>query len=138
MHGSIRSRLEDLLTAEQPAAGREAMTAHLSSCPECLSELEEMKAQARMFRSLRAPESAEPMPGFYARVLQRIEERTKESIWAWFVYSPIATRFAYASLTMVVLLGSYMLAQESRDGHLSGQQSTLAQTLHYAAPVEGS
>jgi len=136
MHGFIRDKLETLLRAGQQKAGLDQpVIEHLSSCSECSSEFEIMKAQAELLQSLRAPEGVELLPGFYARVMQRIEERAKESIWAAFV-SPFGTRLAYASLTIAVLLGSYVVARESRDGHLGGQRM-IAQNVQYDAPVFG-
>ncbi len=137
MHGSMRDDLEDLLAA-RGAAGEQAEAAkHLSSCAGCSAELASMKAQAELLKSLRAPEGLEPAPGFYARVLQRIEERAKDSMWAAFIYSPFAKRLVYASLTVAVMLGTYVVTQESRDGHLGGE-SMVAQQLHDDPPVVGS
>jgi hypothetical protein len=96
-----------------------------------------MKAQSEFMRSLRALEEVEPSPGFYARVMQRIEERAKDSIWAVFIYSPSAKRLAYASLTIAIMLGTYVIAQESRDGHL-WSAPVMAQQFHRNLPVEGS
>ena len=96
-----------------------------------------MQAQAELIRTLRAAEEVEPAPGFYARVLQRIEERAKESIWAVFVDSPFGKRLAYSSLLLAVLLGSYVITQEKRDGHL-GEPPIIAQSVHQDALVAGS
>ena len=130
MHRSTRDHLESLLAG----AGERTPEGHLSSCQACSSAVDAMRAQAVLLRSLRTPEEAEPAPGFYARVMQRIEERAKDSIWAVFVYSPFGKRLAYASLTIAVLLGSYVVAQESRDGHLLGE-NMVAQDIRYDAPV---
>jgi hypothetical protein len=96
-----------------------------------------MKAQSEMLRSLRAPEGIGPAPGFYARVMQRIEDRAKESIWAAFVYSSFSRRLVYASLSLALILGTYVITQESRDGHLQND-AALVQDVHYDAPVVGS
>lgn len=96
-----------------------------------------MKAQSELLQSLRAPEQLEPAPGFYARVLQRIEERTKDSIWAVFIYSPFSKRLVYASLTVALMLGAYVVAQETRDGHLGGPRM-VAQQWHDDPLVAGS
>ena len=136
MHGSIRDRLEDLLGADRSVLRRDEIGEHVSSCSECSSELETMRQQAQMLRSLKAPGEFEPSAGFYARVMQRIEERTKDSIWSAFIYSAFGTRLAYASFALVVVLGSYVVAHESRDGHLHGE-SMIAQSFHYDAPVTG-
>ena len=117
MHGPIRDRLEDLLSQGQETAGERDLE-HLSQCRECLAELHSMQTQASMLKSLRAHAELEPAPGFYARVMQRIEERAKETIWAALAGSPLFSKFAYASLTLVLVLGSYVIASETRDGHL--------------------
>lgn len=136
MHGSIRDRLEDLLRAESSAGSHEGLGEHLASCAGCSAELAAMKAQAAMLKKLRAPEESEPAPGFYARVLQRIEERGDRSIWSVFIDSPFGRRLAYASLTVAIVLGSYVVTQENRDGHLGGV-NMMAQDVHYDAPVMG-
>jgi predicted anti-sigma-YlaC factor YlaD len=138
MHRSIQDRLEALLANRGNAVRPEEANAHLSSCAECASELTTMQRQADMLASLRAPEEVEPTPGFYARVLQRIEERAKISIWATFAYSAFAKRLTYASLTLAVMLGTYVVTEEARDGHLLGRQTVIASTSHYDPPVTGS
>jgi hypothetical protein len=136
MHGSIRDRLEDLLGAGQ-STGHDDGSNHLSSCLECSTEIQKMRAQSEMLRLLRAPEEVEPAAGFYARVIQRIEERAKESIWAAFIYSRFANRLVYASLAVALVLGSYVIAQESRDGHL-GTHGMVAENVPSGAPVFGN
>src|SRR5579875_3227337 len=115
MHGSVRDRLENLLSAGLSESERRKVEEHLSSCAECSSEFKAMKAQSEMFRSLRAPEEVEPTAGFYARVMQRIEERTSASIWSVFIDSPFGKRLAYASLAIALLLGTYLVTAESED-----------------------
>ena len=137
MHGSIRDRLEDLLAGKRTVAAEEDMVRHLSSCVSCGEQLAAMKAQSEMLQLLRAPEELEPAPGFYARVLQRIEERAKTSIWSVLIYSPFGKRLVYASLSLTLLLGAYVVAQESRDGHLGGS-NVFAQSTHEDVPVVGS
>ncbi|MBV9406898.1 MAG: hypothetical protein JO211_16235 [Acidobacteriaceae bacterium] len=137
MHGSIRDRLEDLLATRGAAGKDEALGAHLERCAECAAEVGTMRAQAELLRVWEAPEEMEPAPGFYARVLQRIEERAKDSMWAAFLYSPFTKRLVYASLTTALLLGTYVITQETRDGHLTGER-IVAQDVHEDAPVFGS
>jgi hypothetical protein len=93
-----------------------------------------MKAQSELFHSLRAPEEMEPVVGFYARVLQTIEDRARHSIWAGFIYSPVRTRLAYMSLSLAVLLGVYVVAQETNESHLE-QRRVVAQQFHSGASV---
>ena len=116
MHGPTRDRLEELLNEATYATRVEpALRDHVSECGECKLEVNEMRAQAEWIRSLKATEELEPAPGFYARVLQRIEERAKRSIWYGLVYSPIGKRLAYASLSLALVLGFYVIAAEETD-----------------------
>ena len=133
MHGSIRNELESLLEGK---ADRGAVKQHISSCSECAGEVAAMRTQSDLFRSLKPGEEVEPAAGFYARVLQRIEERTKDSIWAVFVYSPFGKRFALASLSVALLLGSYVVAEEKLDGHLTAHADAVEQ-VHYDVPMDG-
>ena len=77
-----------------------------------------MRATAEQLRELKSSEDVEPAAGFYARVLQRIEQRAKISEWGAFLYSPFSKRLAYASLSAALILGAYVLTAESQDGHL--------------------
>lgn len=137
MHRSIRDRLEDLLATRGVAAKDQDVNAHLSSCIECSSELSFMQAQAGLVKALCVPEEMEPAPGFYARVVQRIEERAKDSMWGALICSPFTKRLVYSSLTVAVMLGTYVITQETRDGHLLGSQAVIAQNTHYDPPVVG-
>jgi hypothetical protein len=132
MHGSIRIELENLL--EGRGSTGEAQQ-HLKSCRACATAVDVMQEQTQLFSSLRAGEDIEPAGGFYARVMQRIEERAKDSIWAVFVYSPFGKRLALASLSVAVLLCSYVVAAEKLDGHLTAESAV--QQVHYDVPVEG-
>jgi hypothetical protein len=96
-----------------------------------------MKAHSELLHRLRAPEDMEPAAGFYARVRQLIEDRAKDSIWIDFIYSSFAKRLTYVSLAATLLLGSYVISQEVRDGDLTGA-GIVAQQLHNDAPVTGS
>ncbi len=131
MHGSIRDELETLL---EGGASAGEVKRHLQSCGACATEVDGMRNQIEMFHSLRAGEEMEPAGGFYARVMQRIEER-KDSIWAVFVYSPFGKRLALASLSLAVLLCSYVVAEEKLDGHLTAESAV--RQVHYDVPVEG-
>ena len=134
MPGSIRKEL----IRDGWDKNSEALHSHLSSCRECSTEVNAMRAHSALLQGLRAPEEAEPAAGFYARVLQRIEERAKQSIWAVFIYSPFAKRLTYASFALAVLLGSYVVAEESRDGHLTAPVTMVAGGAHFDPPVVGS
>ena len=69
--------------------------------------------------------------------MQRIEERTKDSIWSVFIDSPFGKRLAFTSLAIAALLGGYVVTLEARDGHLGGH-NIVAQQIDGEAPCFGS
>ena len=95
-----------------------------------------MKAQAEMLKTLRSPAEVEPAPGFYARVMQRVEEGVRVSMWGAFATSRFGTRLVYASLTLAVVLGSYVVAENNQDAYV-GRHGMLARSVHLDAPVFG-
>lgn len=133
MHGAIRNRLEDLLANEHVADGTQ-ITDHLASCNECRVELDAMTEQSKFLRLLRPPEPVEPAAGFYARVMQRIEESARISIWAALAYSRASSRIVYVTLTLALVLGGYVIASETRDGDLTTGPNLVA---HVDATVTG-
>ena len=145
MHAPIRDGLEDLLQRDDPHEGSRELAVHLSRCDECSSEVRAMREQSVQFGSFRAQESAEPSAGFYARVLQRIDERQNDSIWGLFIESPFSKRLAVASLTIAIALGSYVVTQENRESGsrtasliAADYRSSQDNGLHYDMLVMGS
>ena len=148
MHGSTRDRLEELLAGgvRQNAANAGSQgvhpepDGHVHGCLECSSELNTMREQAEWMRRLRPAAELEPAPGFYARVLQRIEDRAKRSIWYGLVYSPAGKRLAYASLSLALVLGLYVLAAEQMDRpavtHRAVMQRTVPEVSGANTPAE--
>jgi hypothetical protein len=135
MHGPVREKLEDLLHADQ---GQAKLVEHLAGCAECSSQLAAMKSQSRHLAALRAPENMEPSPGFYARVLQRIEEYEIDSFWAFFGDSPFGRRLAAASLTIALALGTYVVFQTADAPLIHQKIVAIDGKLHYDFPVVGS
>jgi len=111
MHEPIKKGLEDFL---QGSGGPEFM-AHLKACPDCRVEAERMREQAAMVRLLCVEEETSPTPGFYARVAARIEAQESSSIWSVLLQPVFGRRLMYACLTMVVLLGTYLVTIESSE-----------------------
>jgi predicted anti-sigma-YlaC factor YlaD len=116
MHRVIQDRLEDVLAESHV----EACAAHLAECGECRNEVEAMRSQARLLRALKA--EAEPRPGFYARVMERIEAQGPRSIWNVFSDSPFGRRIAVASMALALLGGLYLVTSEQMaDQNLTGR-----------------
>ncbi len=124
MHRIIRDHLEEVLTglgsAPEHPAGK-----HLTECAECRDAVAAMQAQAAVLRQWRTAEveNAEPRPGFYARVLERIEAQGPGSVFTLFFDSLFARRIAMASLAMALLLGVYVISSEQKAVETAGAGS---------------
>jgi anti-sigma factor RsiW len=116
MHRVIQDHLEEVLSespGDQNSPGVAHLAAHLAECEECREEVADMRLQASMLRALRAPKALEesPRPGFYARVMERVEAHPA-SIWQLFFDSVLARRIAIASMALVVLFSVYLVSSE--------------------------
>ena len=111
MHGMIRDRLEEVLANGKDLAGE---FAHLDECAECRDEIAAMREQRGLLHSFRVNEELEPRPGFYARVMERIEAEGATSIWKLFSESAFGRRVAVASMALALLLGVYLVTSEQR------------------------
>jgi predicted anti-sigma-YlaC factor YlaD len=125
MHRLIRDHLEvvlaasraELVEAKSPAAAHiNQEAAHLNECEQCRAEVEAMRRQAETLRELRT--DAEPQPGFYARVMERIETQGALSIWNVFFDSPFGRRIAVASMVLALILGVYLVTSERMVDHV--------------------
>jgi len=134
MHQHVRENLEEYLRGvggpfQKPLPPD--VEKHLDACGECQTELKEFERQTVALRSLRTPEDAEPRPGFYARVMQRIDEaRATSSVWAAFLEPLFAKRLALASAALVVLIGTYLFSTEPHDLGVP-QPTTLVQKADF-------
>jgi hypothetical protein len=113
MHRLIRDHLEVVLADSPGANSPEA--AHVNECEECRGEVEAMRKQAETLRALSA--DLEPQPGFYARVMERIETQGALSIWSVFFDSPFGRRIAVASMALALILGLYLVTSEAMPDH---------------------
>lgn len=114
MHQPIKDNLEEYLKGSARQVPQ-AFHAHLEACEDCASELRLLEMQATMLRSLRSVGDVEPESGFYARVMGRIEEQGRGSIWSVFLQPSFGRRLAIASAALVVLLGTYLVTTEPGD-----------------------
>jgi anti-sigma factor RsiW len=129
MHEPVIESLEEILRGDTPAP---SASAHLSGCDACRRELAAMVAQNDLFRALRLSEPPEPSPGFYARVINRVETQTRPSVWSVFGDSLFARRLTYASMTLLVLLGTVFMSSEMRSPVLvNGPETIIANDDQY-------
>jgi predicted anti-sigma-YlaC factor YlaD len=125
MHRLIHDHLEEVLQEDDVLLDDEVLLesnrkntpafAHLAECGECREEVAAMRRHASMLRTLRPPQSADaeaPRPGFYARVMERIEAQRPIDIWQLFFDSSIGRRVAIASMALAVLFSVYLVSSE--------------------------
>jgi len=121
MHREIRDHIEEVLADSKPFGagssgdyGLKDTQEHLAQCSDCRAEVESMQEQAALLHELRVPEgfAADPRPGFYARVMERIEAEGPISIWNLFIESAFGRRIAVASLALALLVGVYLVTSE--------------------------
>ena len=94
-----------------------------------------MEEQTLLLQSLRITEEVDPMPGFYARVVERIDRQRPASFWDLLVNPLFNRQLAAASLALLLLLGVYVvqngvldspnipariIAVENKDAHMLG------------------
>jgi predicted anti-sigma-YlaC factor YlaD len=130
MHRVIQDHLEQVLAESHV----QECDSHLNQCDECRGEVEAMRKQARLLRELRA--EAEPRPGFYARVMERIEAQRPISIWNVFSDSPFGRRIAVASMALALLAGVYLVTSEQMAEQAIASNPTV-QFLSDRLPEEG-
>ena len=102
MHKPTLEGLEQYLAGRMTSSAAEACSRHLDQCVECRRIVAAMQAQCGMVRALRS--EAEPSPGFYARVMDRIEAQAANSFWGAFLEPFFSRGFVYASLALMMVL----------------------------------
>lgn len=116
MHAPTQDGLEGYL-AGKPGA---EFLQHLAGCGECKELIGKMKDHAELFRSLRPEVEMDPPPGFYARVMDRIEAQKSISIWSVFLEPLFAKRLVYASAVLTVVLGLMLFTSPKDEPIVAG------------------
>jgi hypothetical protein len=109
MHEPIRARLEVYL--ENPEGVGREFEEHLAECRECAGELKGLAEVSGLVRVLRVSNS-DPDPGFYGRVMGRIEEQAKPSVWSILHDTAFGWRVAVASAAMALVMAGYLVTTE--------------------------
>jgi hypothetical protein len=104
---------------------------------ETREEVDRFAETAAWLRTLRAPTSTEPDPGFYSRVMERVGAQRDTSIWSAFLNPQFSQRLAVASLCLLVLLGVTLFTSDSRPAMVaSGAEAMEPPEYVLAAPEE--
>jgi hypothetical protein len=112
MHEIIRDHLEEHLRSTAASSRLLEFHAHLAECGECRDAVVRMEETAIQLRTLRFGADFELAPGFFARVMETIEAGKRPTVWSLLLDPIFGKRLVYASLTLVILLGTYMFSTE--------------------------
>ena len=134
MHQTIRDRLEDYLEGACSSEAKRALDEHLEKCAACRDEVALMKAQSAMLQDLRLAEKTDPAPGFYARVMNRIEVRRTVSFWNLLLDPVFGRRLVYATLTAVLVMGTYLATTEPVPTTLASAAAEATPEIELARP----
>ncbi len=124
MHEPIKDNLEIYLNGCRDKIPQE-FHAHLKECEACANELKLLEIHSEMLRALRHDEDVEPRAGFYARVMEQIEDQRQSSIWTVFLEPRFGRRLAVASAALVLLLATYLVTTEPGGVQLAPQSQVV-------------
>lgn len=113
MHELIKCHLEDFLRGGSKKKIPLEFNAHLRECEGCRESVIEMQDQSLVLRALAAPAGIDPAPGFYGRLVDRIETQQNTSIWNIFLDPVFGRRLVAASAMMACLLCGYLAFTET-------------------------
>ncbi|MGI8741924.1 MAG: zf-HC2 domain-containing protein [Bryobacteraceae bacterium] len=137
MHQPIRDHLEAYLRDSEDRRIPREFHAHLAACPSCEADLRGVANHALQLRDFRRAEQLEPRGGFYARVLNRIEEqRASSSFWSLFLEPALGKRLAYACGALVLVLGTYLVSTEPGT-QMGGQNQDQNVVISQSQPSSG-
>lgn len=86
-----------------------------------------------LLQTLRCTEDVAPRPGFYAKVMDRIEAQQKSSIWSIFLEPVFSKRLAFASMAMILLLGVALFNANPQDDEDGMVATGPAPTISYGS-----
>lgn len=111
MDRHIRDNLEDYMRgAMEPGRLAEFERRLAASSDQERREIAAFRQHAEMIREAYCvSEEALPAPGFYGRVIQRIQSQRSTSIWTAFLEPQFSRRLAFASLALLMLMSLTML-----------------------------
>jgi anti-sigma factor RsiW len=136
MHSLVKEHLEELLDAQGIRTSDAGVDSHLAGCHACRRELDALRAQAVIFQSLRPSTGAEPHPGFYARLMDRIEAQQRPNFWGAFLEPGFSRRIVFASLIFLVLFGGYLASSErAMPVMASGPEVIMADTAQTVSEI---
>ncbi|HJT89573.1 MAG TPA: zf-HC2 domain-containing protein [Bryobacteraceae bacterium] len=129
MHAVVMESLEEYLAGTLEPAARRNLETHLSTCGFCREEVRSMQEVSQCFGALRTEEVFDPVPGFYARVMQQVgEQQQAPSLSGLFALNfAFGRRLVFASLLTLAVLGSYLVSRETSYSPGPSPEAVMAQ-----------
>ena len=108
MHQPVLNDLESYL---QGLPNKE-FESHIAGCPACREQVALMEEQSNLLRTLSAGEAPDLRPGFYGRVIARIDSQAQPGFWSLLLDPFFGRRLVFGSLSLVILMSVYLVATE--------------------------
>lgn len=122
MDRRIEELLEDYLRGSlSPQRKADFLRALESADQETRQLIAQFEGHSKLIRGVFCAPEVEPAPGFYARVMDRIDTERTPSLWAAFLEPHFFKRLAFATATLLMLLSVTMFTAD--------QQSTATNTV---------
>jgi len=114
MHAVVMESLEEYLSGLLEPAARRRIETHLHDCASCRAGIDGMADVSSLFGALRN-QACEAAPGFYARVVERIESTSAAPSFAGlFAFDLVfLRRLAFSCMLTLAVLGSVLVTREA-------------------------
>lgn len=108
MDSFFQERLEDYLGGRLGERETAEFEQRLEADATAFAEVSQFRETANLFALLKVDpsEDVEPAPGFYYRVMNRIEAERSEPFWSVLVQPFMVRRLAFAAMMWLLMLGS--------------------------------
>jgi anti-sigma factor RsiW len=113
MHAVVIESLEEYLSGRLEPAACRRVEDHLRDCARCRAGMDAMADASRLFASFHG-EACDPAPGFYARVVERIDTSSAvPSVAGFFAFDLIfLRRMAFSCMLLLVAMGGFLVSRE--------------------------
>jgi anti-sigma factor RsiW len=116
MDDFLKENLEDYLSGTLNERDQAAVNAYLAAHPEAAEEWSLYLESASLLEVLRVdPAEAELDPGFYARVMQRVDGERTIPFWNVFLQPAFVRQLVFAGLMWFAMLGVYVTVFGAKD-----------------------
>ncbi len=108
MESFLKEHLEDYLSGRLRGEALAEFERRLEQNPASVDEIALFQETSELFTAFAvdAEEDVEPAPGFYYRVMERVEQERADSFWSFLLRPVVVRRFAFAAMMWLLVLGS--------------------------------